>query len=225
MCFFNWYMWKINFWFHSYISSSVGISTLQTFDRKMYSEICYLKNIHANTFLLSLFDVLWNIFSAFYRKPIKVNNNNNNSTEKRKNIHGKVWNLFCQSWRLLVVLKCHFVNFIPNFFPNCLPWYALIYFSVSSISIFHKFFDILRITTILLEFNTGMCFDKLLNYLKSEHHYEIVCKIIRIKYFQGLHFSRDFVLLLLFHSTIKPKKITPFVSHSWYVLSSVLLQL
>ena len=100
----------------SYSISSVGISTLQTFDRKMYSEICYLKNIHANTFLLSHFRCVMKYFFCILPKPIKANNNNNNSTEKRKNIHGKVWNLFCQSWRLLVVLKCHFVNFVPNFF-------------------------------------------------------------------------------------------------------------
>ena len=114
MCFFNWYMWKIDVRFFSYSSSSVGISTLQTFDRKMYSEICYLKNIHANTFLLSHFRCVMKYFFCILPKPIKANNNNNNSTEKWKNIHGKVWNLFCQSWRLLVVPKCQNVTFIPK---------------------------------------------------------------------------------------------------------------
>ena len=123
--FFNWYMWKIDVQFWSYSSSLVGISTLQTFDRKMYSEICYLKNIHANTFLLSHFRCVMKYFFCILPKPIKANNNNNNSTEKRKNIHGKVWNLFCQSWRLLVVFKCHFVNFIQNFFLK----FEMMYFS------------------------------------------------------------------------------------------------
>ena len=123
--FFNWYMWKIDVQFRSFSSSLVGISTLQTFDRKMYSEICYLKNIHANTFLLSHFRCVMKYFFCILPKPIKANNNNNNSTEKRKNIHGKVWNLFCQSWRLLVVFKCHFVNFIQNFFLK----FTMIYFS------------------------------------------------------------------------------------------------
>ena len=49
----------------------------------------------------------------FTENAIKANNNNN-STEKWKNIHGKVWNLFCQSWRLLVVPKCQNVTFIPK---------------------------------------------------------------------------------------------------------------
>ena len=56
--------------------------------------------------------VLWDLLH-FTEKPIKANSYNN-STEKWKTYMEKVWNLFCQSWRLLVVPKCQNVTFIPK---------------------------------------------------------------------------------------------------------------
>ena len=96
----------------------------------------------------------------FTENAIKANNNNN-STEKWKNIHGKVWNLFCQSWRLLVVPKCQNVTFIPKTsFPIILSdshFYSTISFMFKVI-LWQMFITLLSFTKVSNAFLQRNCF-------------------------------------------------------------------
>ena len=96
-----------------FIFNQVGINI--TCDRKMYWDLLSKTYTQTHFCYHILVLVLWNLLH-FTEKPIKVNSNNN-STENWKTYMEKVWNLFCQSWRLLVVLKCHNVTSILTYFP------------------------------------------------------------------------------------------------------------